>query len=217
MSTNGGHCNRIDNSSTTSTIKLILDLQVPPSDALSRHCDWCGDVAMSADNIGISVFEGLLSQVSAYIARRIPFKLRSRIGVDDVLQEIARTILRTTLQSPFSLSQQDWERMIWVVVRRQLRKQLRIVSSPEDESSVQLKEFEFSAYSMAKRDDIDACDALDELCEILNKCSDRQRRIVCFRLEGLNNTEIAACEGVNEGSVRRQLAKVEELFLSSRS
>ena len=170
---------------------------------------------MCTSNAGITVFEGLLSRFSAYIARRIPQKLRSRIDVNDVLQEIARTILRTTLQRPLSLSAQDWELMIWVVVQRQLRKQLRIASSPEDEDSVQLNEFEHSSYAIAKRDEVDACIALDELCGILNKCSERQRRIVRYRLEGLSNTDIATREGVNEGSVRRQLAQVEKLYLSS--
>ena len=170
---------------------------------------------MPADNIGISVFEGLLSRVSAYVARRVPYKLRSRIDVDDVLQEIARTILRTTLQRSLSLSPQDWERMIWVVVQRQLRKQLRIASSPEDEASVPLVESEHSSYAMVKRDEVQACDAMDELCEVLSKCSVRQRRIVRYRLEGLNNTEIATREGVNEGSVRRQISQVEELYLGS--
>ena len=170
---------------------------------------------MHTNIAGITVFESLLSRVSAYIAKRIPYKLRSRIDVDDVLQEIARTILRTTLQRPSSLSLQDWERMIWVVVQRQLRKQLRIASSPEDEASVQLNEFDTSSYAMAKQDDVDAWEALDELYEILNKCSERQRRIVLYRLEGLNNTDIATREGVDEGSVRRQLAKVEEHYRSS--
>ena len=105
--------------------------------------------------------------------------------------------------------------MIWVVVQRQLRKQLRIASSPEDEASVQLNEFDTSSYAMAKQDDVDAWEALDELYEILNKCSERQRRIVLYRLEGLNNTDIATREGVDEGSVRRQLAKVEEHYRSS--
>ena len=170
---------------------------------------------VSTQNAGIDVFESLLSRVSAYLSKRIPFKFRTRIGVEDVLQEIARTILRTTLQSPVNLSPQDWERMIWVVVQRQLRKQLKIASSPEDEDSINLREFEHSSYATAKQDDINTFEAMDHLSEVLSKCTERQRRIVLFRLEGLNNTEIATREGVNEGSVRRQLAKVEELYGSS--
>ncbi len=106
--------------------------------------------------------------------------------------------------------------MIWVVVKRQLRKQLKIASSPEEEDSVHLKEFEHSSYATAKQDDINAFEAMDHLSEVLSKCTERQRRIVFFRLDGLNNTEIATREGVNEGSVRRQLAKVEELYGSSK-
>ena len=172
---------------------------------------------MSSDVAGLAVLEGLLSRVAWYVSSRIPQKLRSRIDVDDVLQEIARTILRTTLHRTSSLSTQDWERMIWVVVQRQLRKQLRIASSPEDEASVQLIENEHWLKNNENPSDTDPYVALDELWGILNKCSERQRRIVRYRLEGLNNSEIGTREGVHEGSVRRQLAKVQEIYRSTRS
>ena len=157
---------------------------------------------------GIIVFEGLVNQIAAYVSGRIPCKMRSRLGTEDVLQEIARTILRTTLQRQSALSHEDWERMIWVVVRRQLRKQLKIASSPEDESVVQLNEHD---HPTVRLEGLDTSFGLDELFGILKKCSERQRRIVHLRLEGLSNTEIARIEGVNEGSVRRQLLKVEQL------
>lgn len=102
--------------------------------------------------------------------------------------------------------------MIWVVVRRQLRKQLRIASSPEDETSVQLNEYEHSDGPTVKQESVETSIALDELFGILSKCTERQRRIVHLRLEGHCNTDIARLEGVNEGSVRRQLEKVEQFY-----
>lgn len=170
---------------------------------------------MSTSVAGISVLDGLLTQVSIYISRRIPSKMRSRVDVEDILQEIARTILRTTLHRSSTLSPQDWERMIWIVVRRQLRKQLRFASSPEDKASVQLNESCHVVCPVAMKEGVDACIALDELLIILDNCTERQRRFVHFRLEGLSNSDIARLEGVNEGSVRRQLLKVEQAYLGS--
>ena len=168
---------------------------------------------MALENNGFSVFEGLLSRVSSYVRKRIPCKFRSRIDVDDILQEIARTILRTTLQRPLSQTSEDWERMIWVVVQRQVRKQLKNAASPEDLDCRRLQDHEQVLFSTAASAESLTCDALDELSVVLNMCSERQRRIVRYRLQGFNMSEIATREGVNEGSIRRQLLIIEDLYL----
>jgi RNA polymerase sigma factor (sigma-70 family) len=169
---------------------------------------------MLPHNSGISVLNDLLSRVAAYVSRRIPNVMRSRLDVNDVLQEIARTILRSSLKSSRELSSSDWERMIWVIVQRQLRKQLKRVASPEDSNCMQFDEVDPLLSSPQKSDNLLSCDALDELSVVLSHCSERERRIVQYRLEGMSITEVAAKEGVHEGSIRRLLSNIEDLYMS---
>jgi len=164
------------------------------------------------ENGGLLVLESLFTRINAFVRRRIPAKFRARIDVDDIVQEIARTILRTSLGTDRNLSNHDWERMIWTITRRQIRKQLSRVDSPEVASTCGQIENEVILNSVPVSESPPGLDDYERLQALLGSCSERQKRIVLLRIQGLSCTEIATRDGINEGSIRRQLVKVQEIF-----
>jgi RNA polymerase sigma factor (sigma-70 family) len=143
-----------------------------------------------------------LSTMRARLSRMIviPPRLQSKLSAEDILQEIARTLLRTSLTADYT--ETTWLYAIMVIAKRQITKQLRIAKR-----STQLE-----------NDDIQFIDATPDqnsdllLFEILDHCTERQRRIVLLRWEGHTLQEIALREGLNEGTIRRQISQVERLI-----
>lgn len=120
---------------------------------------------------------------------QIPVHLKSRISVEDVLQEVARTILRTTLRADYQ--GEEWSKVIFAIAFRQLGKQVRQCKSelpPMNWTPVQ-----------STSDPKWFVDFFDSV----NACTPRQKRIVEYRLGGFSYREIAEKEGICEASVRR--------------
>lgn len=158
------------------------------ADPLFRHIETPNDDRHTA----LAVLAKVTPQLLAHI--QIPSHMRSRLSVEDILQDVARTILRTTLSVNYT--EDDWTKVIFAIAFRQLRKQVRLSSGelpPKDWTKAQ--------YSPDSQWAVDLLDSL-------HSCTPRQKRIVGYRLTGFSNREIAEREGMCEGSVRRVLDKV---------
>lgn len=146
---------------------------------------------------GLSAFE----RYRPFFTRtfRIPVWLRSQICIEDILQEIARTILRTTLTRNYTAH--EWDNVIHQIAIRQFRKQIRNVSlagrhthlSPDTHSPHE-----------PQTSPLSQIDTLDSI----NKCTERQKRILMYRLEGYTFDEISQAEGLHLVVIRREMDRI---------
>lgn len=128
----------------------------------------------------------------------IPPDLRSKLSPEDVLQDIARTLLRTSLQ--VSYTESEWYHVLGVIAMRQLRKQIRIArrSPPLCDTDVAVLSPEPDPGEVVR------------ITDFISNCTDRQKRLIGLRAAGFTIPECAAKEGLHAATVRRQLAIIEQ-------
>jgi DNA-directed RNA polymerase specialized sigma24 family protein len=124
----------------------------------------------------------------------IPPSLRSKISIDDVLQEIARTLLRTSTTVQYS--DEDWRNAVFAISIRQFRKQLDLVRKELPHSGEHAEQ------------SVSPATPLVELLDFSSRCSERQRRVLTYRLEGYSFRDIGKFEGLEETAIRRLMRDV---------
>lgn len=151
------------------------------------------ETQINSQRTALTVLSKLRPQLLAHI--RIPSHLKSTLTVEDILQDIARTILRTTLTVDYS--EDDWTKVIFAIAFRQLRKQVRRSDRERPPSDWTQAQTAFDS------------ERIVDLLDSLSACTPRQKRIIGYRLSGLSLREISENEGICEASVRRVLHTVE--------
>lgn len=129
---------------------------------------------------------------------RIPDALRSKLSIDDVLQEIARTVIRASLNVEYT--QDDWDNAILAIAIRQFRKQIAIASKDRAETE--------GAIEVPVESETQEIEILD----FLSTCTPRLRRLILYRMEGRSYREIGNLENLNSVTVKRLLGRIGPLL-----
>jgi hypothetical protein len=177
------------------------------SDASEKN--WTDDTGVRFDTIGpggqvmfdsdLPCLRALAKIRPTVVANfRIPDALRSKLSIDDVLQEIARTVIRASLNVEYT--QDDWDNAILAIAIRQFRKQIAIASKDRAETE--------GAIEVPVESETQEIEILD----FLSTCTPRLRRLILYRMEGRSYREIGNLENLNSVTVKRLLGRIGPLL-----
>lgn len=145
-----------------------------------------------------------LEGVTAFIRKRYAPKLRSLrcVDIEDFLQEIRRTILRSQLFGKYEARQ--WHVCVLLIAARQFRKQsllFRHMTSSERLISQLPKGVEESALGVADS-------SLVELHDCVHKLSELDQQIIDLMLKEYTAAEISRLTRIPETSVARIMNRI---------
>ena len=146
--------------------------------------------------------------VRAHLGRQ----LRNRVDSDDLTNDFWLSVLRRIDRLPEFQNSRALRAYLRRVAFRQVTKQhrryLRAACRSIDREA-RVEDIEQLRDARAEGTCSSAQQASDDLVKLLRSCtSERERRIIKLKLQGLSNREIGRRIGVDEGSVRRCFRKL---------
>lgn len=141
--------------------------------------------------------------------------LKRRMDADDVVQSVFRTFFRRARENQFSLDSNDdlWRLLCAVTltkVRQHARFQFRQRRTPNRESNSGPDDSNPEIQDRRSPSPEEIVEFIDQFQALIADLDEEQRKIVLFRLDGLDNEEIAAQMQCTSRTVRRLVADARE-------
>ena len=145
-----------------------------------------------------------LEGTAAFIRSRYARKFRSVrcFDIEDFLQEVRRTILRSRLSGDYSPFQ--WHVCVLKIAERQFRKQMSRLAGKE------ASEFPFSSLTESTSEEALGVEdsSIREILDCAQRLSEFDQKIFDFLLKGYSAAEISRLTSIPESSVARNIARV---------
>ncbi len=136
--------------------------------------------------------------------------VRDKISEEDLLQEFWRTLLRCRYTIPKVDSDDEFERLLNCIAKRQIRKQTRKYAGTQARDTSREEETDAPIVDRKKSTPSSDLIAKELLDTIAGTATAHESMIVELKIDGFSNTEIAKRTGTTEVHIRRVLSRLRQ-------